>query len=417
MSHVTRRNTSWNVNASRFAGVVESSNTYKTLGLSLITEQLSHDCIISHISYVTHEWVTSHIWMSHVSHTSSRALYSCRVNISPPCILVIFHFLRAYVIWLYANNCETNWNTIWKLKRGKNADHLDDITLSPEWNANVITCIIWWFDITFGSITFPFWQKQKKERGIIWMKWESAEFLIASNWPISWSRCSVWHACLVHMCDMTRLHVCRASFIWQVSFICLTCRCLSAGAACDMTHLYVGHDSSIRVTCIIHMCDVPISFSRCCVWHDLLICVTWLIHVCDMTRPYVWHVSFICVTWRYLGAVAVCDMTHLFVWYDSSIRVTCVIHMCDYGVAATSRLLKIKGLFCKRDLHNRRYFAKETYNFKEPPNRSHPICQRLLIHLRYAVCTQRERKYRLFYRALLQKRPIILRSLLIIATP
>ena len=339
MSHVTRRNTSWNVNASRFAGVVESSNTYKTLGLSLITEQLSHDCIISHISYVTHEWVTSHIWMSHVSHTSSRALYSCRVNISPPCILVIFHFLRAYVIWLYANNCETNWNTIWKLKRGKNADHLDDITLSPEWNANVITFIIWWFDITFGSITFPFWQKQKKERGIIWMKWESAEFLIASNWPISWSRCSVWHACLVHMCDMTRLHVCRASFIWQVSFICLTCRCLSAGAACDMTHLYVGHDSSIRVTCIIHMCDVPISFSRCCVWHDLLICVTWLIHVCDMTRPYVWHVSFICVTMGWLPLVG-------------------------------SLKLKVS-------------FAKETYTTDD----------------------------------ILQKRPIILRSLLIVATP
>ena len=46
---------------------------------------------------------------------------------------------------------------------------------------------------------------------------------------------------------------------------------------------------------------------------------------------------------------------------------------CRYGVATTSRLLMITGLFCKRALRNRRYSAKETYNFKEPTDRSHPI--------------------------------------------
>jgi len=44
-----------------------------------------------------------------------------------------------------------------------------------------------------------------------------------------------------------------------------------------------------------------------------------------------------------------------------------------YGVATISRLLKITGLFCKRALSKRRYSAKETYRFKEPTNRSHPI--------------------------------------------
>ena len=44
-----------------------------------------------------------------------------------------------------------------------------------------------------------------------------------------------------------------------------------------------------------------------------------------------------------------------------------------YGVATNSRLLKITGLFCKRDLKKRRYSAKETYNFEEPTNRSHRI--------------------------------------------
>ena len=43
------------------------------------------------------------------------------------------------------------------------------------------------------------------------------------------------------------------------------------------------------------------------------------------------------------------------------------------GMATISRLLKMIGLFCKRALHKRRYFAKETYDFKEPTNRSHPI--------------------------------------------
>jgi len=44
------------------------------------------------------------------------------------------------------------------------------------------------------------------------------------------------------------------------------------------------------------------------------------------------------------------------------------------GVATISRLLKIIGLFCKRALEKRRYSAKETYNFQETTNPSHPIC-------------------------------------------
>ena len=42
-------------------------------------------------------------------------------------------------------------------------------------------------------------------------------------------------------------------------------------------------------------------------------------------------------------------------------------------MATTSRFLKITGLFCKRTQSKRRYSAKETYNLKEPTNRSHPV--------------------------------------------
>jgi len=59
----------------------------------------------------------------------------------------------------------------------------------------------------------------------------------------------------------------------------------------------------------------------------------------------------------------------------------------DYAVATISRLLQIVGLFLQNIVSFAEYrlfcrissllqgsFAKETYNFKEPTNRSHPIC-------------------------------------------
>ena len=71
-------------------------------------------------------------------------------------------------------------------------------------------------------------------------------------------------------------------------------------------------------------------------------------------------------------------------------RCVCVnvcIHMQavhTYGVAMISRLPQNIGLLCKRALCKRRYSAKETYNFKEPPKRSHPI----LSNVYTAKCSQ-----------------------------
>ena len=44
-----------------------------------------------------------------------------------------------------------------------------------------------------------------------------------------------------------------------------------------------------------------------------------------------------------------------------------------YGVATSSILLKVIGLFYKRGLKKRLYSAKDTYNFMEPTTRSHPM--------------------------------------------
>jgi len=84
-------------------------------------------------------------------------------------------------------------------------------------------------------------------------------------------------------------------------------------------------------------------------------------------------------------------MTH---WQVSAVLTS------EYGVSTISRLLKILGLFCKRDLWKRWYSAKETYNLKEPTNRSHPM--RIWDTCRCVSFAE----YSLFYRALLQKRPI-----------
>jgi len=54
-------------------------------------------------------------------------------------------------------------------------------------------------------------------------------------------------------------------------------------------------------------------------------------------------------------------------------RVASVLSSCCSRMAMISRILKIIGLFCKRALWKRRYSARETYNFKEPTNRSHPF--------------------------------------------
>jgi len=83
--------------------------------------------------------------------------------------------------------------------------------------------------------------------------------------------------------------------------------------------------------------------------------------------------------------MCVCVCARVCVWHNNGNSTQGVVHslfvyflmflsLClRYGVATIGRLLKITGLFCKRALQKRLYSAKETYNFKEPTSRSHPI--------------------------------------------
>jgi len=89
--------------------------------------------------------------------------------------------------------------------------------------------------------------------------------------------------------------------------------------------------------------------------YDVRVCFTYVVCVCSCC---------VCCVWV-RGWVDGCVSVSVFMAMSMSVPV-------GYEVATISRLLKIVGLFCKRALKKRGYSAKETYNCKEPTNRSHP---------------------------------------------
>jgi len=148
----------------------------------------------------------------------------------------------------------------------------------------------------------------------------------------------------------------------------------------DMTHCYVWRDSFVCVTWLIVTCDV----TRLCVWHDSLLRVTWLVCVCDMSpsgwlwwsRPLImdliYHVTRnneSCHTHKRVKShVTMSHVTHYHQWSP-------LIMDLIYGGMGWLRLVGSLKLWVS--------FAKEPY--------------------------KRD--------CVLQKRPIILRSLIIVATP
>jgi len=89
------------------------------------------------------------------------------------------------------------------------------------------------------------------------------------------------------MCDMTHSRVRHDSFICAIWLIRM----------CDMTHLYVRHDSFMCATWLIHLSQVRsreytnVAWLISYVQHVSFTCATWLIHMCDVTHLYVRHDS------------------------------------------------------------------------------------------------------------------------------
>ena len=97
---------------------------------------------------------------------------------------------------------------------------------------------------------------------------------------------------------------------------------------------------------------------------------------------YFWYTVFDLLAKRNYSPIAANHIEYMFKFYLFillGVNIVTTISICLdrcillCGVATISRLLKIMGLVCKRDLYKGLYSAKETYNLKEPTNRSHPI--------------------------------------------
>ena len=105
----------------------------------------------------------------------------------------------------------------------------------------------------------------------------------------------------------------------------------------------------------------------------------------DTSHTYEWVTSHIWMS----HVTRTNESRHTYEWVTSHTWMSHVTHanesrhthalmsrdMCDYGVATISRLLKNIGLFCRISSLLQVSFAKETYNFKEPTSRSHPIVE------------------------------------------
>ena len=124
--------------------------------------------------------------------------------------------------------------------------------------------------------------------------------------PLDMSHSHVWHnsvvraTWLIHMCDTTHSYVRHDSVYRRIHI-------------CDVTYAFEWHDSTVRVTWF-HMCVMTHSY----VWNDLFIHATWFIHTSDMFDCHVCNDSFIYVTWLH----HICAIAHLYVCHNSFILVT-----------------------------------------------------------------------------------------------
>ena len=120
----------------------------------------------------------------------------------------------------------------------------------------------------------------------------------------------------------------------------------------------------------------------------------------------------------------VCEASECHELNDSSKILELKFHLSitisTYGLARVSRIDKIIGLFCRISFLLWGSFAKETYNLIDPTDRSHRIVSysmrwlRLVGALKFQVSFAKETYKK---DAILQKRPVILKSLIIVAAP
>ena len=160
------------------------------------------------------------------------------------------------------------------------------------------------------------------------------------------------------MCDMTHLYVSHDSFL------CVISKRQSKYRRWYMAHSHVWRDLFIRHlvypwasrnkdtgTYLICMCDMTRFWGT---WgmharvhtarriHDSFLCVAWLICMRDMTHFYVWRDWFVCVTWL----IHTSDLTHVYLWHASFMGVAWLIYICEIHAKVQTMTLVLDSFLC-----------------------------------------------------------------------
>jgi len=169
----------------------------------------------------------------------------------------------------------------------------------------------------------------------------------------------IWIA--ICTCARVMSHI-RRSHVSHMNESCLTYERV-------MSHIWRSHVSHVKESCLTHEGGMThvwrslvslIDIGTLWWWSELQLhhALFLQLHLCSQSH----HSAFCAIIHHTRTALECC----IILQRDGSIRG-------GDGVATISGPLKMKGLFCKRALKKRPHSAYETYNFKEPTNRRHPI--------------------------------------------
>jgi len=128
----------------------------------------------------------------------------------------------------------------------------------------------------------------------------------------------------------------------------------------ESCHVRMRHVTYGRVTSHIGMSHVK--WTRRVIWETSCHTYEWVMSYMDKSHH----------TWEWVMSHTN-ESCHVQISHVTSGRVICETSCHTYGVATISRLLKMIGIFCRILSLLWVSFATETYHFKEPTNRSHPI--------------------------------------------
>jgi len=173
--------------------------------------------------------------------------------------------------------------------------------------------------------------------------------------------CSVL-PCVAVCCSVLQLHVLHFHVYMHELFILFKC---IYKIMYVYIHLYYKHVGNCVCT---RYWDLLLT----CVCLYIYLCVYLFIYIYIYKYMYIYMCVYICLyMYQYINiCIHICTCMYVLYWYIyfylNDLFLTCVhvsidteyVCVCEYGVATSSRLLEIIGLFCKRALQKRPTFCK-----------------------------------------------------------